>query len=84
MLLFYHFITAPSVFFFFSWQKVANTPGNSRAKKEKGSTELEKNDSNANQERKNQRVSKSHNPRTLRACPASSGGERSAWQKSVS
>lgn len=56
-MLFYHSITAPSVFFFFFffWQKVANTPGNSRAKKEKGSTELEKNDSNANQEKESER-----------------------------
>lgn len=49
MLLFCHSITAPSVFF---WQKVANTPGNSRAKKKKGSTEIDKNDSNANLEEK--------------------------------
>lgn len=34
--------------------------------------------------RKNQRVSKSHNPRTLSARPASSGGEPSEHGKSLS
>lgn len=48
-MLLYHSMTAASIRFFF-WQRVANNSGNSRAKKEKGSREIDKNDSNANLE----------------------------------
>lgn len=64
---------------------MANTPGNSRAKKEKGSTEIEKNDSNANQEEKESESKQITQPKNTQCLPCLfRWGALRAWQKSVS